>query len=101
MLYALWHGGNGFSRGDLERDLETFPNRAALKAAFLSRRENGSWQPQDVHYADGRTESVIMPDVSDDAEAHVFLSDPRGSDDPYPDFIVSFGPRGGVKIDRV
>jgi hypothetical protein len=33
-------------------------------------------------------------------EMLLFFADPRESSDPYPDLILSRGPRGGIRMER-
>ncbi|SRR6266581_3216933 len=100
MIYALWHGGSSYSVGELERDLETFPSIRVAGWALRTRANNGGWMPQGFTYADGRTVRALTPCADEGCEVTVYLSDPRGSHDPYPDYILTIGPRGGIKRER-
>lgn len=87
-VYMFWYGGPGYGVGTLEDDLEQFDSLAELRHTFARR-----WR--DPYY----------PCVSNDTpeyggpEGYVYLYDPRGMADPYPDRLISFGPRGGVRVE--
>jgi hypothetical protein len=78
-IWMLWQGGANYTVGTVEDDIEEFDTVAAAREEFEA-RENGDrhWFPM----VEGST-------------AHVFLRDPRGEMDPYPDRVWEFGPRGG------
>jgi len=80
--YMLWHGGGSYAIGTIPDDLEAFDTFSAAKEEF---RRRG--QDSDPYY----------PCV-EDSSAWIFFAEP-GSD-PYPDMVLSFGPRGGVKVAR-
>ncbi len=83
MIYALWHGGHGYSVGYVDDDTETFPSPDAARQAFRDRLAN----------RDGHT-----PGVDESSSMTLWHSDPRGEHDPYPDAMMTFGPRGGVQV---
>ena len=89
-----WHGGSSYRPSDPHNpaDGEIFASIKEAKASFASR-------PGDSYY----------PCVSDENEenggpsAWLFLSDnpeeiAAQRPDPYPDYVMSFGPRGGVRL---
>jgi hypothetical protein len=41
-----------------------------------------------------------FPCVAEDATMTMWVGKPR-DDDPYPDFILSMGPRGGIRMEYV
>jgi hypothetical protein len=86
----FWHGGSSYATFDTHNpdDAEQFDSLAKAKRAFAARLSNS-------HY----------PCVEDSApdeggpEAWVFKGPKKdciGAD--YPDFLMSFGPRGGVVV---
>lgn len=82
-VWGLWWGGASYAAGYVADDTEEFRSiREALEET--ARRASGT----DSHYPMVR-----------DSEMHVFLSDPRNSDDPYPDRIIRQGPRGGWRVE--
>ena len=86
----FWHGGSSYACFDTnsKRDAEQFDSLAAAKRAFASR-------PNDSYYP-------CVDEVSPDEggpEAWIFIgANVLGQD--YPDFILSFGKRGGVVCSR-
>lgn len=100
MIFALWHGGANYAGSRIPRDVEIFSSLKAAGDALQSRAFRGFYWSQDFTFADGRKESNLTPCADAGAEMHVFLADPRDSDDPYPDRIITLGPRGGVRVER-
>jgi hypothetical protein len=98
-VWATWHGGDSYSVGIIEDNLEVFDSLEAAKEALVSREAHGDWMRQTFRYADGRVAHVYCPGV-DNSELFVYFGDPRGDCDPYPDRIISIGPRGGVRVQR-
>lgn len=80
-VYGLWYGGSSYSAPEVERDTEEFNSIQEAKDTFQRRYDNDDY---------------ATPCVSDESEMHLFFSDPREMDDPYPDRVLRFGPRGGV-----
>lgn len=78
MIWMLWHGGPSYTVGTIADDVEDFLNREEAVFEFVA-RENG-----DVYEYPCVTGST----------AHVFLRDPRGETDPYPDFVWGFDATG-------
>jgi hypothetical protein len=97
-VYALWHGGSSYSQGELDQDLEVFDSITAAKAEFETRYRSGRYNT--FTYADGRSNRDDTPAVDESASMFVYLADPRGDSDPYPDRLIEIGPRGGVKVTR-
>lgn len=87
-VWMLWHGGSSYAHGSIEDDVEEFASLKAAKDAFAARADF------DPYY----------PCVSDDASAWIFFHDPNdegnGPGDPYPDRVLEFGPRGGVRVEH-
>lgn len=98
-IYALWHGGSSYAHGDVETDVETFPSIRAAVDALQDRSKLGHGWQMPFYYADGRTARVYTPNA-DDSSMWLWFADPRGNADPYPDRVLSFGPRGGVRVER-
>lgn len=102
MIYALWFGGSGYAPGDMVRDLESFPSLAAAKAALIDRERNGYSFRQNFEFVNKDPESVLCPCVDEGSSMWVW----RGADEvdgityvpDYPDNVVEFGPRGGVRV---
>lgn len=80
-LQALWFGGYSYAP-PYEDDAETFESIEAAKQEFIRR----------YHNRNGR-----YPCVDDTCEMWLFFGE-EGSFD-YPDRIIRFGPRGGVRVD--
>ena len=81
--YAHWYGGGNYSAPSMSDNPEYFDSLEEIKREFWSRRHT------DLHY----------PLVGGESEYHVFKYDPRQVDDAYPDYVISFGPRGGVRVE--
>lgn len=101
MIYALWWGGCSYSHGDMDTDLEVFTSVTAAGTALQDRyHSNGVWR-QTFRYADGRTESSLLPSVDAlTTQMDVYLYDPRAVVAPYPDVRLTLGPRLGVRRER-
>lgn len=84
----------------LPDDLETFPSLRAASEALGDRARFGHWSTQTFTYADGRTEHSLTPCADEGPEMVVYLRDPRDERDPYPDRVITIGPRGGLRIER-
>lgn len=87
MIYALWYGGANYAGSDLQRDLEVFETITDARAAMSNRYRVGHIWTQHFDYADGRTEDVLTPTVTEYTEMHIWLADPRETR-PYPDFRI-------------
>lgn len=104
-VVARWYGGFGYSFGD-ETDLEAFASVAAAKRALRERyASNGVWR-QTFAYVNRPAESVFCPCVSPDTEMWVWVGwlveeDGTVSVPELPDVILSLGPRGGARAERV
>lgn len=97
-VWMLWHGGSSYSVGEIggkHDSLEEFDSLKSAKDAFEAR---AAFHP-------------FYPCVSDDEPADggpsawLFFADPRGDHpedvvgDAYPDRILNFGPRGGLRCE--
>ena len=81
----LWYGGSSYAPS-LPEDAETFPSIIAAMDEFSSRFSDPYFP---CVYAD-------TPEMGGPS-AWCFYGDDVGE---YPDFIISCGPRGGVRRDR-
>lgn len=84
MITMFWHGGSGYAPADVHdpKDAEPFRSLAAAMREF-------SWRRHDRRYP--------CVDIAT-CEAWLFRGDVVGEE--YPDYILRFGPRGGVVIER-
>lgn len=84
-IWGLFHGGYSYSAPEVQQDTEEFHSLASAKAVFESR-------------SDGY--DSYFPAVDYSASMQLFKSNPRHSEDPYPDAQFIRGPRGGVRMER-
>ena len=87
-VFGMWWGGDSYSTGYVDSDVETFPSLDAAKDALCERYELGDWQAQTFHYVNKAREDVRTPAVSDNSEMWIWQADPTGVSDPYPDSII-------------
>lgn len=87
--FMLWHGGASYAVPETD-DAEQFDSLAELCRAF----ERRSWSSE-TYYPCVSNE----PPEEGGPQGHVYLRDPRTVADPYPDRIVRFGPRGGLRLE--
>ncbi len=99
-VYALWYGGASYAHST-DDDLEKFPSIGAAVTALDDRHRLGYSFRQSFNFVNREPESSYTPCVEDDSEIWLFLEDPTGDVDLYPDRIVRFGPRGGTIVERV
>jgi hypothetical protein len=95
-VFVLWSGGSSYGSPDMD-DLEVFGSLTAAKNAFADRYADGSSWVQDFPYVNRAPQCTYVPAVDRDAWMNVYLADPTNSDDPYPDRLITFGPKGGVR----
>jgi hypothetical protein len=88
----FWHGGSNYACFDThnEADAEEFDSIESAKRAFAA-RSNDSYYPcvDECSPDDGGPEAWIFKGAA---------KDNIGAE--YPDFTMSFGPRGGVRVAR-
>lgn len=98
-VFALWHGGASYSVSSIhDNDLEQFESIAAAEYAFRDRFDSNGRRTVDFHYVQREPDSTYVPAVDESSTMDIYKYDPRESDgDAYPDFQLSFGPRGGVR----
>jgi hypothetical protein len=92
-VFAIWHGGSSYSYDP--NQIEVFPSMEALKQE-LQDRFNG-WAH--IERVDGTTEVVRTPAVDEGSSFQAWRGG-DGSSKPETGSFVSFGPRGGVKVDN-
>lgn len=100
MIYAIWHGGSSYSFGEIPEDLETFDSIRDAKNALRERRDKGYGYRQSFRRPDGTVEEILTPAVDESSTMTLYFYDPSEAHDPYPDRMLSFGPRGGVNVER-
>ena len=84
-VYMHWYGGSSYSFGSPKEDAEEFDSIKAAKRTFEARADFDPY----------------CPCVDENTEAHLYFVDPSTvSGDPYPDAILTLGPRGGVRMER-
>lgn len=107
-VYALWYGGSSYSSPDPLHDVETFPSIAHAARRLADRYNSNSTRPAWFAYANRPHASSYVPAVTHDSELRLYLADPDAYTDHagridladcYPDRIVRFGPRGGVRVE--
>lgn len=83
-VWALFHYGYSYAAPYVD-EAEAFDSLAACRDAFAYRLSG-----RDSYY----------PCTDESATASVYFADPRESHDPYPDRVLTVGPRGGIKENR-
>lgn len=86
----LWHGGSSYGVGTIPEDLEEFDSLKQAIRVFDAR-----YNEFDPYY----------PCVDNSSSAWVFFGtieevSANSNGDYYPDRVLSFGPRGGVKVEH-
>ena len=81
----MWHGGSSYGHGSYPDDLEWFETLSELEREFDSRAD--SWN---TYYP---CVDRVPPDDGGPS-AWVFYGEPTG--DVYPDWVIEYGPRGGL-----
>jgi hypothetical protein len=87
-IFMLWHGGSSYSCFDQfnRADCEEYPTIQAARDEFQARVHN-SYYP---------CVSAIPVDAGGPS-AWLCFSDPYQDGQLYPDRVLSFGPRGGLR----
>ena len=90
-VWMLWHGGASYAAPDQfnRRDCDEFASLKEARDEFASR-------PGDSYYPGCNA----VPVDDGGPSGWIFYADPFQDGDLYPDRILSFGPRGGVRIER-
>lgn len=97
--YGLWYGGSGYALSDPTLDMERFDSLQHAQDALYDRCHDGYSFRQWFAYVNRDPESVLTPAVGADSCTHLYAV-PDG-DLALPDRHVYFGPRGGVRIERL
>ena len=85
-VWAMWHGGYSYAVPELS-DAEPFDSLAHATRVFAARLAN---------------DDRFTPCVDRSSTMHVFTGGhPETYRDPYPDRVLSVGPRGGIRSERV
>lgn len=92
MVYMLWHGGSSYAVGTVDDDLEMYDTLQEALAEF----ERRAWASEACYPC-----VDAIPPEDGGPTAWLWFDDPRGMSDPYPDQIVSFGPRGGIRKEAI
>jgi hypothetical protein len=101
-VFAMWAGGASYASPSIPDDVETFDSIDAAKAEF----DNRCGGYASFRYANGTTYDTRTPAVSREPSdkggpwMHVWHYDPREERDPYPDRLMEFGVKGGIKVER-
>jgi hypothetical protein len=90
-VWMQWWGGYNYGHGEIDES-EQFDSMKAAADEFWRRYEFG-----DFHR---NSEGFFCPGVGRESEMRVYFSDPAEMRDPYPDRLITFGPRGGVRVER-
>lgn len=89
--WMLWNGGSSYAPSDqfVREHIDAFDSMADLLRDFDSR-------PGDPYYP------VVsrIPQDEGGPSAWVCFADPYEVGDLYPDRLVSYGPRGGLRVER-
>lgn len=93
--WMLWHGGSSYAHGYVADDTEEFDSLKDAIRSFDARADSSNTYYPCVE----RT-----PEDEGGQSAWIFLYDPNdesnGPGDPYPDRILEYGPRGGLRVSR-
>jgi len=87
----LWHGGASYAPGELPADLEDFGTLRELKRAFDSRADSSN-----TYYP--CVEREPQDDGGQFAWVYLCPSSEVGPDF-YPDRVLTYGPRGGLRLE--
>ena len=102
-IFVVWNGGSGYGPSDRVDDLEVHYSISAAASALIQRRRYGYSQKQHFPFVNRDSEYVFTPCVEDDSSMWCWFTARDGNNDgelhvpDYPDFILEFGPRGGVR----
>jgi len=90
-VWMMWHGGESYAPPDQfnREDCEEF---ASLKEA----REDFASRPGDSYYP----ACGAVPPEAGGPSAWICFADPFENGDLCPDRVLSFGPRGGLRMER-
>jgi hypothetical protein len=91
-VWMLWHGGTNYAAGYIEDDIEAFDSIKECERSFDRRADSwNTYYPcveRDPAENGGQSAWLFFYDPNDEA---------NGVRDPYPDQILEYGPRGGLR----
>ncbi|MFI9559127.1 hypothetical protein [Nonomuraea endophytica] len=96
-VYGLWFGGASYSDPD-DSDLEEFASITDAREKLLDRYWHGYWQRSRFNFVERTPTDMLTPSVTQSSEMLLYRS--RDSLDS-PDWRLSFGPRGGARLERL
>ncbi len=98
-VYGLWYGGPNYT-GSSYKHLEVFDSIEDLKTEFYDRfyLSTGYFQYDAVN-EDNPSGCTGTPCVSKEQEIWVWFEKPEDNGDLYPDKILSFGPKMGIRLE--
>lgn len=94
-IYGMWHGGAGYSYGDMPNDIEAFTSLTHAKDVLREREDNSGRYELDTFYVHRDNSPVRMPAVEGSS---MDLYGNASGGEPYA--RLTFGPRGGVKVEN-
>jgi len=91
-VWMLWFGGSGNYASPCLADLEEFDSIKEAVRDFDSRAN--SWNQ---YYP------LVTRDTYDNGGqyAHLWFTDPRETGEGYPDRVLEYGPREGIRVSRM
>lgn len=90
-VWMLWYGGVNYGHPQIPEDIEEFNSLRDAKNSFDARAD--SWN---TYYP------CVERTTADEGgqSAYIYFYDPSKVMDPYPDRIIEYDPRGGLKVNR-
>lgn len=98
-VYGMWWGGESYSEGDMD-SLEKFPSIEDAKYQFWLRYASNGKGPVLFDYVNRNRNYTFVPTVTESSTLKLYFYNPT-NDDNGPDRIISFGPRKGVRVEKV
>ncbi|GAA2653585.1 hypothetical protein [Nonomuraea recticatena] len=96
-VYGLWFGGASYTNPD-DSDLEEFASITDAREKLLDRYWRGCWQRSRFNFVARTPTDTLTPGVALSSEILLYRS--RDSLD-CPGWRLSFGPRGGARLERL
>lgn len=97
MVYAIWHGGINYAKGEMVDTLERFDSVQAAADALRDRANNGHWSQQTFDYVHRETANVFTPVADVGARMTVYLGDDVPTDGDVADRYLELTPRGAIR----
>ena len=99
-VYGLWYGGANYT-GSSYKYLEVFDSIEYLKEEFYDRYHCSKGYFQYAAESDdtGPSGGTGTPCVTKEQEIWVWFEKPEDNGDLYPDKILSFGPKMGIRLE--